>query len=120
MTTEQLNFFGAWASIFSLLISLISLVLIQTISQRIIASQRRRRLQYLIAEVLEMIQQDEVSAIQKRYKLTALEHNLPAYTWPPFTARYRALQELKVQLRAGDLLALQEALRDWNCFSEDI
>jgi hypothetical protein len=120
MTAAQLNFYGSWASILSLLISLISLVLIQTIRRRIITSRRRRRLQNLISETLEMIQRDQVSFALNRYKLTALEHNLPAYAWPPFTARHRALKELKTQLRTGDPLAIEEALHDWNCFSEDI
>lgn len=119
MTAEQFNFVGAWASIISLLISSVSLLLIRGIRSRIIGLRYRQRQQAIIQEILPLSARTNVEPALQRYKLDALERHLPSYTWP-FTAKARTLMAVRRHLANGDLLALKEALADWQCFTEDL
>lgn len=120
MTTEQLNFFGAWASIISLLVSLVSLCLIGSVKWNVIRYRRKQRLQRLIHELLELSDDSEFVPETIRYKLNTLGRIIPAFPWSHWTAKGRTALELRKQLAQENLLAVKEALEDWRSFSEDL
>lgn len=120
MTAEQLNFYGSWASIISLLVSLISLLLIGSVKWNVIRYRRKQRLQRLIHELLEISDDSEFIPETIRYKLNTLGRIIPVFPWSPWTAKGRTAMELRKQIAQENLLAIKEALEDWRSFSEDL
>jgi hypothetical protein len=93
--------------------------LIRGIRSRVIDFRYRQRQQAIIQDILALSARPNVEPALQRYKLDALERHLPSCAWP-FTAKARTLVAVRRHLASGDLLALKEALADWQCFTEDL
>jgi hypothetical protein len=120
MNTEQLNFYGAWASIASILVGALTLWQVGSVRRNIINFRRRERTQQLIRDIALLSRQTVLAPAAIRYKLESLRRTVRIYPWSRWTAKGRTAIELHLQITDMNLPAIEEVLKDWNSFSEDL
>ncbi|WP_342117714.1 hypothetical protein [Pseudoduganella sp. OTU4001] len=119
MTTDQLVFISSWASIISLVVAVISLLLVRSIKTNIIRFRRKQRLKELASTISDMGKgvpaSDEFDSI-----FDSLRRNFPLYRWSNLTKRGRLVIALHQRIDLRDLRGIKEVLKDISSYSEDI
>lgn len=117
MSEAQLVYYASWASIFSLFISIFSLLYLRSIKYNLIKYRRKQRVRSLLMGALAI---SSLSSTESVEKLAALRRNLPIRWWSRLTARGRITIELHKRIQAGDMEAIREIVYDWLSYSEDL
>lgn len=120
MTDVQLTFYSSWASIVSLVVSIISLVYVRSISTNIIKFRRKQRVRQLIDDIRRIPNDATPLSSASQTKLAALKRNLPTYLWSRYTSRGKATLEVHKQIDTGEIVALKEAIDDWSSYTEEL
>lgn len=119
MTTDQLVFISSWASIISLIVAIISLLMVRSIKANIIRFRRKQRLKELASFVSSTgtatVPSDEFDCI-----FDSLRRNFPIHPWSKLTKRGRLVIALHQRIDLRDLLGINEVLKDIDSYSEDI
>jgi hypothetical protein len=120
ISEKDLTFYSSWASILSLLISIVSLWFVRSIRANIVKFRRKQRMRQLISDI-DTIDVDAVPlSPASKTKLDSLKRNVPAGIFARFTERGRIAMEIHKYIAAGDLAALKEAISDWSSYSEEL
>lgn len=120
ISDQDLTFYSSWASIISLLISIVSLLLIRSIRANIAKFKRKNRVYQLIKEI-DKIPDDAIplSKASKR-KLDSLKRNIPVSFLSRFTKRGQIAIAIHKHITEEDLSGLREAIHDWSSYSEEL
>lgn len=112
-SSDSLAFWSGWASILSVVITFISLVLIGSVNSRVKDYKRKTRLREVIRDVRNI----PVDAIpltdNSKSKLASLKRNVSTRWYEHFTSRGRAARQLHKSIDKGDLLSVREEIADW-------
>lgn len=119
MTTDQLTLISSWASIISLVVAIISLLLVRSIKSNIIRFRRKQRLKEL-ASFISSTGTATASSVKCDYIFDSLRRNFPIHPWSKLTKRRRLVIALHQRIDRRDLLGINEVLKDINSYSEDM
>jgi len=115
----ELNELASWASIASLVISIVSMLLIRSVRAAVVASRRRNRMRTIISEV-QAIPGDAIPLSDaSRGKLVTLDNNLPSGYLLFWTAKSRTIRRLRKSLKEGDLSLVNEGIEDYKSHCEE-
>jgi len=120
MSAEGLSFYSGWASIISLLISIVSFLYIRSIKANIVKFRRKQRLRSLIDDVLRIPDDATPLSNASKTKITSLKRNIPANFFSCFTERGRHAVEIHKHADSENIADLKESINDWTSFSEDV
>ena len=120
MSPQLLNTYSAWASIASLLVGILTLYQVGSVRRSVINFRRRMRMQQLMWELTLLSRQNVPVPAAIRYKLESLRRTIPLYPWSNWTIKGRTAIELHAQIADMNIPAIEEALKDWQSFSEDL
>ena len=119
MPADQLVLISSWASIASLVVAVISLLLVRSIKANIIRFRRKQRLKELATAISGCAAttppSDELNSI-----CDSLGRNFPVWPWSKLTKRGRLVIALHQKIEQRDLRGIKEVLKDIDSFSEDI
>lgn len=119
MTTDQLVFISSWASIISLIVAAISLLLVRSIKSNIIRFRRKQRLRELASTISDIgkgiAPSDEFDCI-----FDSLRRNFPVHSWSKLIKRGRLAIALHQRIDVRDLRGIKEVLKDISFYSEEI
>lgn len=119
MPADLLSQVSSWASIASLIVAIISLLLVRIIKANIIRFRRKQRLKELTSTFFgigaDAVPSDEFDCI-----FDALRRNFPVLPWSKLTKRGRLVIALHQRIDSRDLLGISEVLKDIKSYSEDI
>jgi hypothetical protein len=117
-SNDSLAFWSGWASIVSVVITFISLVLIDSVNSRVKDYKRKARLREVIRDVRSIPVDAIPLSDNSKSKLASLKRNVPARRFDRFTSRGRAAHQLHKSIDKGDLLSVREEIADWISHSE--
>ena len=107
ISDEDLTLYSSWASIFSLLISIISLLYVRSIRANIVKFRRKQRLRQLIEEINGIPIDAIPLSTASISKLDSLKKNVPAGLFARFSARGRSAMDIHKHIADKDLSALK-------------
>lgn len=112
---------ASWASIISLVLSLISLYLIGTVRANVIAFKRKTRLRQLIQDI-KTIPNDAIPLSKaSKSKLESLRRNLPNGYIPFFwSAKCKMIRHVNSAIDKENLEDIKEGVDDYISLSEDL
>lgn len=116
----NLNTISSWASIISLLISVISLFLIGTIRANIIQFRRRKRVQKLIEDILRIPDDAIPISNATRSKFKSLSRNIPKGFFHIISRKSKVAHDIQAAIRADDIASVKEALEDYISYTENL
>lgn len=119
MPTDQLVFLSSWASILSLVVAIISLLLVRSIKANIIRFRRKQRLQELVFTISRSHSRSPPSA-ELESALDSLCRNFPVFFWSKLSRRGRLTIILHQKIGSRDIAGIKEVLKDIYSYSEDI
>jgi len=116
----DLNKIASWASILSLGISVVSLLLIRSVRANIIKFRRKQRIKQLCEDVMRIPDDAIPLSGATKSKLKSLSNNLPSGILFFVSQKSKAAKSVQDAIKSNDIGTIKEALQDWVSFSEDI
>ncbi len=119
MSCDNLTLYSSWASIISLIISVISLFLISGVKRSIQKYRRNQRIRALIDGIKTVPRDAEPLTGATRAKLNSLKNFVPArlVIWR-FSEQGRAAKRLHDHIDSGKLDEIFESIEDWSSYLE--
>ena len=111
---------ASWASVLGFVVAAITLYQVGRIKKSVIRFRRKQRIKQIVDEVLSIPDDAIPLGPASLGKMAVLKRNVPTNFWDKFSERGRAALLVHTYIDDRDIVALKEAIKDWNSFSEDL
>lgn len=125
MSCDTLTIISSWASIISLVVSVISVILVGNIRSNIIKFRRKKRLRDLVEDVLRIPSDGVPLSSASKKKIESLGRNLNVGIFECLSEKSKLATQIKGIIKGIDNMTedemneLKEVINDWSSYSED-
>lgn len=117
---DKLSEAASWASIASLAISVLTIILVGNLRTKVIEFRRKSRIRALISDIRSIPDDALPLSTASVSKLKSLSRNLPSGWLFLFSSKSKAAWDTQKAIKDNDLLSVKEGMEDWLSHSEDL
>lgn len=115
-----INEAGSWASIISLIISILTILLVGSLRAKVIEIRRKARVRQLVSDIQTIPDDATPLSSASLSKLQSLARNLPKGWLFLFSKKSKAAWDTQKAIKDKNLSSTKESLEDWLSYSEDL